>query len=86
MPARLRGVARLPSPVQPPFNPDPPLPAARTRAFALASGCGADRWEPPAQVMVRWLSRFFNYLDRYYITRHSLAALRDVGMLCFRGA
>ena len=35
-------------------------------------------------VMVRWLSRFFNYLDRYYITRHSLAELKDVGVMAFR--
>jgi cullin 1 len=35
-------------------------------------------------VMVRWLSRFFNYLDRYYIQRHNLAQLKDVGALCFR--
>lgn len=41
------------------------------------------RWDNH-KLMVRWLSRFFNYLDRYYITRHSLAALKDVGMLCFR--
>lgn len=41
------------------------------------------RWENH-KIMVRWLSRFFNYLDRYYITRHSLAELKDVGMLCFR--
>jgi len=41
------------------------------------------RWENH-QVMVRWLSRFFNYLDRYYITRHSLSPLKDVGLLCFR--
>ncbi|CAL5223551.1 g6084 [Coccomyxa viridis] len=36
------------------------------------------------KVMVRWLSRFFNYLDRYYITRHSLHSLNDVGLLRFR--
>ncbi len=24
------------------------------------------------KIMVRWLSRFFNYLDRYYIQRHNL--------------
>jgi cullin 1 len=41
------------------------------------------RWDNH-KLMVRWLSRFFNYLDRYYITRHSLAALKDVGLLCFR--
>lgn len=36
------------------------------------------------KVMVRWLSRFFNYLDRYYISRHSLHSLKDVGLLRFR--
>ncbi len=41
------------------------------------------RWDNH-KIMVRWLSRFFNYLDRYYIARHSLAELKDVGMLCFR--
>ena len=42
-----------------------------------------ERWNNH-NVMVRWLSRFFNYLDRYYIQRHNLAKLKDVGMLCFR--
>ena len=41
------------------------------------------RWDNH-KIMVRWLSRFFNYLDRYYIQRHNLAQLKDVGMLCFR--
>ena len=41
------------------------------------------RWDDH-KVMVRWLSRFFNYLDRYYIQRHNLAQLKDVGSLCFR--
>ncbi|KAJ7542027.1 hypothetical protein O6H91_10G086500 [Diphasiastrum complanatum] len=36
------------------------------------------------KVMVRWLSRFFNYLDRYFIARRSLPALREVGLQCFR--
>ncbi|KAF3510010.1 hypothetical protein F2Q69_00009624 [Brassica cretica] len=34
--------------------------------------------------MVRWLSRFFFYLDRYFITRRSLPSLTEVGMTCFR--
>lgn len=42
------------------------------------------RWENH-KVMVRWLSRFFNYLDRYYIMRQSLTPLYQVGMICFRG-
>ncbi|XP_059632713.1 cullin-1 isoform X1 [Cornus florida] len=36
------------------------------------------------KVMVRWLSRFFHYLDRYYIARRSLPALNEVGLTCFR--
>ncbi|XP_059625728.1 cullin-1-like isoform X2 [Cornus florida] len=34
--------------------------------------------------MVRWLSRFFHYLDRYFIARRSLPALNEVGLNCFR--
>ncbi|XP_059437613.1 cullin-1 [Corylus avellana] len=36
------------------------------------------------KVMVRWLSRFFHYLDRYFIARRSLPALNEVGLACFR--
>ncbi|KAG5567693.1 hypothetical protein RHGRI_003033 [Rhododendron griersonianum] len=41
------------------------------------------RW-PNHKVMVRWLSRFFHYLDRYFIARRSLPALNEVGLTCFR--
>lgn len=36
------------------------------------------------KLMVRWLSRFFNYLDRYYIARHTMHALPEVGLMRFR--
>ncbi|XP_073307786.1 cullin-1-like [Primulina huaijiensis] len=36
------------------------------------------------KIMVRWLSRFFYYLDRYFIARRSLPALKEVGLTCFR--
>ncbi|XP_022545706.2 cullin-1-like [Brassica napus] len=36
------------------------------------------------KIMVRWLSHFFFYLDRYFITRRSLPSLTEVGMTCFR--
>ncbi|KAL6214830.1 hypothetical protein ACLB2K_014262 [Fragaria x ananassa] len=36
------------------------------------------------KIMVRWLSRFFHYLDRYFIVRRSLPALNEVGLSCFR--
>uniref|UniRef100_A0A7N2R666 Cullin-1 n=1 Tax=Quercus lobata TaxID=97700 RepID=A0A7N2R666_QUELO len=35
------------------------------------------------KVMVRWLSRFFHYLDRYFIARRSLPPLNEVGLTCF---
>eukprot|EP01018_Ginkgo_biloba_P007037 Gb_00939 [translate_table: standard] len=41
------------------------------------------RWDNH-KIMVRWLSRFFNYLDRYFIARRSLPALQEVGLVCFR--
>ncbi|XP_057440709.1 cullin-1-like isoform X2 [Lotus japonicus] len=40
------------------------------------------RWENH-QLMIRWLQRFFNYLDRYFVTRNSLPSLKDVGLTCF---
>uniref|UniRef100_A0A0D9WCV1 Cullin family profile domain-containing protein n=1 Tax=Leersia perrieri TaxID=77586 RepID=A0A0D9WCV1_9ORYZ len=36
------------------------------------------------KIMVRWLSRFFFYLDRYFISRRSLTPLEQVGLTCFR--
>ncbi|XP_027117083.1 cullin-1 [Coffea arabica] len=36
------------------------------------------------KIMVRWLSRFFFYLDRYFISRRSLPGLSEVGLTCFR--
>ncbi|RWV95483.1 hypothetical protein GW17_00041888 [Ensete ventricosum] len=36
------------------------------------------------KVMVRWLSRFFHYLDRYFVTRKSLPPVTEAGMTCFR--
>ncbi|KAL1222359.1 Cullin-1 [Cardamine amara subsp. amara] len=35
------------------------------------------------KVLVRWLSRFFYYLDRYFIPRRSLSSLNDVGLTSF---
>ncbi|XP_049407933.1 cullin-1-like [Solanum stenotomum] len=36
------------------------------------------------KTMIRWLSRFFNYLERYFIGRRSLPGLAEVGLMCFR--
>ena len=56
-----------------------------TRLLLLPSPLHAPKPPLPTQTQVRWLSRFFNYLDRYYVLRHSLHPLKDVGLLCFRG-
>lgn len=37
------------------------------------------RWDNH-RIMTRWLSRFFNYLDRYYLLKNSLPSLTDVAM------
>ncbi|CAL5346993.1 unnamed protein product [Camellia sinensis] len=42
-----------------------------------------NRWSNH-KVMVRWLSRFFHFLSRYFIPRRSLPALNDVGLTCFQ--
>ncbi|BBN67660.1 cullin 1, partial [Prunus dulcis] len=36
------------------------------------------------KVMVRWLLRFFHYLDRFYIAERSVPGLNEVGFNCFR--
>ncbi|XLR55654.1 hypothetical protein S83_006326 [Arachis hypogaea] len=36
------------------------------------------------KVMVRWLSRFFHYLDQYFIAGRYLPPLNAVGLTCFR--
>ncbi|OMO49804.1 hypothetical protein COLO4_38370 [Corchorus olitorius] len=36
------------------------------------------------KVMIKWLSRFFHYLDRFFIPRRNLPTLHQVGMNCFR--
>lgn len=41
------------------------------------------RWKNH-KLMVRWLSRFFYYLDRYFITRRSLMPLKKVGWDSFK--
>ncbi|KAL5541836.1 hypothetical protein UlMin_009546 [Ulmus minor] len=36
------------------------------------------------KIMLRWLTRFFHYLDRNFIPRKSLPSLNEVGLTCFR--
>ncbi|KAL3632108.1 Cullin-1 [Castilleja foliolosa] len=36
------------------------------------------------KVMLRWLSGFFNYLDRFLVPKKSLPSLNEVGLACFR--
>lgn len=59
------------------------LPALREKHDEFMLRELVKRWENH-KIMVRWLSRFFNYLDRYFIARRSLPALNEVGLTCFR--
>eukprot|EP01018_Ginkgo_biloba_P011463 Gb_23722 [translate_table: standard] len=59
------------------------LPALREKHDEFMLRELVKRWNNH-KIMVRWLSRFFNYLDRYFIARRSLPALNEVGLMCFR--
>eukprot|EP00249_Psilotum_nudum_P024291 c29145_g1_i4 orf=176-2410(+) len=59
------------------------LPALREKHDEFMLRELVKRWNNH-KIMVRWLSRFFNYLDRYFIARRSLPALNEVGLVCFR--
>jgi len=59
------------------------LPALREKHDEFMLRELVERWGNH-KIMVRWLSRFFNYLDRYFIARRSLPALNEVGLMCFR--
>lgn len=36
------------------------------------------------KVMIRWLSRFFQYLDRFYVPRRGVPTLKCAGIICFK--
>ncbi|XP_062208429.1 cullin-1-like [Phragmites australis] len=59
------------------------LPSLRERHGEFLLRELVQRWRNH-KVMVRWLSRFFHYLDRYFIARRSLTPLKRVGWSCFR--
>ncbi|XP_024379337.1 cullin-1 isoform X2 [Physcomitrium patens] len=59
------------------------LPALREKHEEFMLKELVKRWDNH-KIMVRWLSRFFNYLDRYFIARRSLPALSEVGLMRFR--
>ncbi|KAF3324648.1 cullin-1 [Carex littledalei] len=59
------------------------LPALREKHHEYMLKELQKRWQNH-KVMVRWLSRFFYYLDRYFIARRSLPGLNEVGLTCFR--
>ncbi|KAK4732227.1 hypothetical protein R3W88_025215 [Solanum pinnatisectum] len=59
------------------------LPALRERHGEFMLREFVKRWANH-KLMVRWLSRFFHYLDRYFIARRSLPGLHEVGLMCFR--
>eukprot|EP00270_Netrium_digitus_P021983 TRINITY_DN966_c0_g1_i9.p1 TRINITY_DN966_c0_g1~~TRINITY_DN966_c0_g1_i9.p1 ORF type:complete len:282 (-),score=66.56 TRINITY_DN966_c0_g1_i9:786-1631(-) len=59
------------------------LPALREKHGEFMLRELVKRWENH-KVMMKWLGKFFTYLDRYFITRKQLPSLREVGHSCFR--
>lgn len=41
------------------------------------------RWKNH-KLMVKWVTRTFSYVDRYYVKRHEKQSLEHVGFLCFK--
>lgn len=41
------------------------------------------RWKNH-KLMVKWVTRTFSYVDRYYVKRHEKESLEHVGFLCFK--
>lgn len=86
------GFTAVPAPrLCPALNPG--APARLRRASAAPTPFLAPLTTPLAplrplnpQLIIRWYLRTFNYIDRYYITRHNLQTLKDVGMTCFFNA
>ena len=42
-----------------------------------------DRWNGH-KVMNKWMMKFFQYLDRYYVKHHSQKTLKEVGIMAFK--
>ena len=36
------------------------------------------------KIMVKWMSKFFMYLDRFYVQHHTVPKLKEVGMNVFK--
>ena len=59
------------------------LPALHKQSGELMLKDLVRRWDIH-KIMVRWLSRLFNYLDRYFVARKQLPTMREVGLQCFK--
>ncbi|XP_006303539.2 cullin-2 [Capsella rubella] len=64
------------------YNKDTVLPSLRNKFDEYMLKELVKRWGNN-KVLVRWLSRFFDYLDRYYIPRRALPSLNVAGMKSF---
>ncbi|XP_044974546.1 cullin-1-like [Hordeum vulgare subsp. vulgare] len=58
------------------------LPALKSKHGEFLLRELVERWKNH-KVMVRWLTRFFHYLDRYYVSRKALKPLKLLGVSCF---
>ncbi|CAH8250975.1 unnamed protein product [Arabidopsis lyrata] len=65
------------------YNKQTVLPAIRKKHGEYMLRELVKRWANH-KVLVRWLSRFFDYLDRYFVPRRNLLTLNSVGLTSFR--
>ena len=60
------------------------LPALREQGGTLMIGEIGRRWNNHKDVMVKWMKKFFLYLDTYYTKRENLPNIQETGMRAFK--
>ena len=60
------------------------LPALRERGGAFMLAEIGQRWKNHRDVMVKWMKKFFMYLDQYYTKREKVPSVYDTGMIAFK--
>ena len=63
---------------------DTVLPALRERGGAFMLAEIGKRWTNHRDIMVKWMKKFFLYLDNYYTKNNHVPSLYDTGMLAFK--
>ena len=60
------------------------LPDLRAKGGQFMLAEVGKRWSNHRDIMVKWMRKFFLYLDQYYTKREKLPSIPDTGMMVFR--